>query len=376
MNRDKIINNIKNYFIKNNIPVINFILETICNFNKDKSTGFLNLKEDFDLLYRGTEITSLELLKFKEISNKQEYDTNDYDIIINTFVYINYTSADDYTTTIKKLDSIKTYYSSYTNNLSIESFCSKKSCWFSEQEDQALLFQLERSALNSEPIMFEFNLKNNPNVINSSNILNSYIPSFFGIKNIENFLKEMGVEAAPDNLALENNKYILYICEAYNQYLQSNEYLSRNYELLKINGYCNKSDQNEIALTSFNTYVDCLTVKKYVFTKIVKNNVEFSIPLTREFTESRQQDQTENLISIYKQKVNGVFNPVRYKNLNLSAVHRMSCGDYSNIQIQYKNEVTGETKIFDCANKPEKYYWEKKYLKYKQKYLELKNKLK
>lgn len=224
--------------------------------------------------------------------------------------------------------------------------------------------------------MFEFNLKNNPNIINSSNIFNSYIPSFFGIKNINNFLKEMGVEEAPDNLALENNKYILYICEAYNQYLQSNGYLARNYELLKINGYCNKKDQNEIALTSFNSFVNFPTVKKYVFTKIVKNDVEFSIPLTRDFTESRQRDQTENSISIYKDKVDGLFNPVRYKNLNPSAVHRMSCGNYSNIQIHYRNEITGEIKIFDCTDKPENYYWRKKYLKYKNKYLTLKNKLK
>lgn len=366
--RNTLINNIKNYFIKNNTPIIKQILEYINHFNTNTSTGFEELKEE----YEETKITSSEL---KDIFNKKVYDPTDYKIIINFIVYKNYIDYEDINIRkiVTKLDSEKTYYSSYDHDMTNENFYSKKSCWFSEQEDQALLFQLERSHLNSTPIMFEFKLNNNPNVINSSNIFNDDILYFFGIKNINKFLTDIGVQNAPDNLALENNKYILYICEAYNQYLQSTEYLDCNYELLKINGYCNEKDQREIALTSFNSFVNTETITKYVFTKIVKKNVDFVIPLTDKFFESRQKEQTDS-ISIYKQKLNDNITPVRSKNLNNGAVHRMSCGDNSNIQIHYKNEITNEEKIFDCADKSEKYYWRKKYLKYKNKYLTLKTK--
>jgi hypothetical protein len=364
--RNTIINNIKNYFIKNNTPIIKQILEYIDYFNTNTSKCFEELKEE----YEETNITSSEL---KDIFNKEVYDPNDYKIIINFIVYKKYINYEEFNIReiVTKLDSEKIYYSSYGNDMTKEIFKQKKSCWFSEQEDQALIHQLDRSYLGGKPIMFEFKLTNNPNVINSSNIFNHNILLFFGIENINKFLTDMGDKFAPDNLALGYNKYILYICEAYNQYLQSNEYLNYNYELLKINGYCNKKDQYEIALTSFDSFVDNKTIIKYVFTKIVKNKVDFVLPFTQDYCDLKEKE-TGNAIHIYKEKFNNNIKVVNSHDLNIDAVHRMSCGDKSDVQIHYKNEITNEEKIFDCADKSEQYYWRKKYLKYKNKYLTLK----
>ncbi len=390
--RDQIIENIKKYFITNEPLIIKNIrslfAESQCKCEKIKynlssaNEDFVFTKEDFEKLRIENNITTK---KYDNLFSKDSLEITDIDIYCDYLFYSKiYYEMNDH---IQKLHSVKTrdnvYFSSYNKDISANDFCLKKVCWFSSRIDQSLLFQLERfrDLKESSPIMFEFNLLHkNINVIFSTNPTNNNVLNFFGLGNLlsqenllRNFLISMGVEPglAPDTLAKDNNKYILYLCEAFNNFVIEDSFLSKYSSQICVHGYINLRDQYEIALIKFNEFVDPDSVIKNKYIKVVKNDIEYPVPFGKDFRDVMEPQ------CVYKNKnssqtINCV--PLSSSNITSTDNLKMSCGNNSNIQIYYQNELTGETNIFDCSNKPENFYWRNKYLKYKQKYLKLKNK--
>lgn len=390
--RDQIVENIKKYFIANEPLIIKNIrslfVESKCECEKIKQNlssaneDFVFTKEDFENLRKENNITTK---KYDNLFSKDNLEITDIDIYCDYLFYSKiYYEMNDH---IQKLHSVKTrdnvYFSSYNTDISINDFCSKQVCWFSSRIDQSLLFQLERfrNVNESSPVMFEFNLLHkNINVIFSTNPTNNSVLKFFGLGNLlsqenllRNFLISMGVEPglAPDTLAKDNNKYILYLCEAFNNFVMEDSFLSKYSSLICVHGYINLQDQYEIALIKFNEFVDPDSVIKNKYIKVVKNDIEYHVPFGKNFRDVMEPQ------CVYKNRNgNQTIDCVPRSSSNITSTDnlKMSCGNNSNIQIYYQNELTGETNIFDCSNKPENFYWRNKYLKYKQKYLKLKNK--
>lgn len=394
LTRNHIIKNIKEYFIANE-PLITkkirlLFEESKCECEKIKfdfshsTEDFIYVKEDFERLRNENVITTS---KYDTLFLKENLEVTDIDIYCDYLFYSKiYYEMNDH---IQKLHSVKNrdnvYFSSYNTDISASDFYSKQVCWFSSRIDQSLLFQLERfkNVPESTPVMFEFNLLHKIiNVIFSLDPTNNNVLKFFGLDHLlleeslfRNFLISMGVEPglAPDTISKDNNKYILYFCEAFNNFILEDSFLSKYSSLICVHGYINLRDQYEIALIKFNEFVDPDSVIKNKYIKVVKDSIEYIVPFGKDFRDAMGQQ------CIYKnQKSDLVINCVPVSSINVMPTDnlKMSCGNNSNIQIYYQNELTGETNIFDCANKPETFYWRKKYLKYKNKYLSLKNKLK
>ncbi len=390
--RNQIIENIKKYFITNEPTITKKIRllfeESLCECNQIKYDhsiahgDFGYLKADFEKLRKENNITTT---KYDKLFSNDKIAYADVDIYCDYLFYSKiYNEMDDH---IQKLHSVKNrdnvYFSSYNTDISTNDFCSKQVCWFSSRIDQSLLFQLERfrNLKESSPIMFEFNLLHkNINVIFSKDPTNNNVLNFFGLGHLlseenllKNFLISMGVEPglAPNTIAKDNNKYILYLCEAFNNFVMEDSFLSKYSSLICVHGYINLHDQYEIALIKFNEFVDPDSVIKNKYIKVVKNDVEYHVPFGKDFRDVMEPQ------CVYKnKKMNQTIDcaPMSSTNINSTDNLKMSCGNNSNIQIYYQNELSGEINIFDCSNKPENFYWRNKYLKYKQKYLKLKNK--
>lgn len=151
----------------------------------------------------------------------------------------------------------------------------------------------------------------------------------------------------------ENNIRILFLIEAVNFFIKQFEGANI------INGYINTTDQNEIAITRFDKYINIDSITKYKYTKIKYNGIEYL------FDDAINLKIDQNL-NIYKE------------NKSFSKI-MMSCHGLD-LQIYYKevknDELIGEEIEYNCSTKNSSEFYINKYVKYKNKYLELKNKLK
>jgi len=390
--RNLIIDNIKQYFSANEPLIIKKIrslyLEAECECKKIKNNSnyateeYINLKEDFERLQNENSLTTR---KYDVLFSKEKFEEADIDILCDYLFYWRiYNEMSDHIQNLNlKKTRDTTYFSSYSTDISSSDFYSKTVCWFTSRIHQSLLFQLERfrDIKESSPVIFEFNLLHKSiNLLYSNEPTNMNILKFFSLDHLmtqensfRDFLISMGVskDLAPKTLA--NNKFILFFCEAFNNFIMSDPLLSKHSSLICVHGYVNPKDQHEIAIIKFNEFVDPDTVIKSKYVKIVKNGTEYPVPLGKDFREAMEQQ------CIYKNKLPGRPSecaPMSSIDITKDDNLRMSCGQNTNIQIYYQNELTGEINIFDCANKQEEFYWRTKYLKYKNKYLSLKNKLK
>ena len=156
----------------------------------------------------------------------------------------------------------------------------------------------------------------------------------------------------------ENNKYILYIIKALNDFLP---------EELKLYGYKNHYDQREIALIHFNKLIDKLTIKKSTIIKYENTDVNrlYNLPIKPKDLKLIIRDTPSIYVSPSEQK----YLP---PDINLDSKYK----DYSrmalinNIIIEY-TDFDDETKILKYNKEDINEYFKNKYLKYKIKYYNL-----
>ena len=291
---------------------------------------------------------------------------------------------------IINLDHEKYYYSSLnlTTNIDISNvsafFGEKKYCWFSPKLNQGLLhlfnsFREPQDTLSStntliQPYICRFKLKTSIRIINSENICNNTI--FKGIlrekiiKYIEIILTYGCEKSKADNnlfpFQRENNKYILYILKLLNEL-----YLSKLSK--EIYGYQNIHDQQEVALINFDDNIsknDVKISKILCVKKKDKNNIE----TTYNFPTDKGTYKKDFMIvsyansNYYTEGIKDIDKKCTIKRKMLLLSGPIYYQDFDNIDQQLEEKV----EIFANKQAFEKYF-EKKYFKYKAKYLKLKN---
>jgi len=255
---------------------------------------------------------------------------------------------------IEKYPSDLTLYSAYTNQTNI---MNKNLCWFTHRIDQSILFPFDISRLDifnaesNRPHIYSFKLKQPLKLINSKSnhnmeIFNNFFP-FEGYF-FKNFIKFVfNEDFNQETFAIVKNKRILYIIEAINRFISS-----KKSRFQKIDGYKNDLDQCEIAVIGFSNLVDIQTIKEYRITQIGRTGNFFKLPI--------KQHQLDNFFRI----IGDIIYDIKSKS-------RMTCPE--NLIIKYRNTNGQEPeKIFNCSCMPID-VWQKKYLKYKKKYLQLKS---
>ena len=273
---------------------------------------------------------------------------------------------------VNKLDDIlinnnleDVFYSAY-KNLNIDDFKKKYIIWFTPQLNQSLthIFDSENNITKRmkedeliQPKIFRFKLKKSIKLIKSNTVNNEYIflnilddrliaqlLEFLNSKDIKNFT---GVA----------NLYILLILDEFNK-LVSDEY--------KIYGYKNYYDQNEIGITNFSNLVDETSIKEsdYKSFSIVKSILGQDEILTYNFPIDKTQ--------LYEMFFSGLDKDVKYAdglNKDKELLKRMIVED-KRIKITYNDFDTGKPVEWTPPDIDE--FFKLKYLKYKQKYIELK----
>jgi len=280
--------------------------------------------------------------------------------------------ADFFIDRIREIDEYSsdlTLYSAYTTRQ--QNFSNKNLCWFTNRIDQSILFPFDKLRLNisnvqtNQPHIYTFKMNQSLKLINSKTnhnmeIFDKFFP--FGKYFYKKFIKYVfNEDFNDDTFSIVNNKRILYIIEAINRFINMN--LNSH---LKINGYKNDFDQSEIAVIGFTNLVDKQSIKEYKITEIGKNGQYFQFPIKFD-KKYNYLDETD----FYK-----IISEINYITkstmLNGSLINksRMTCPD--NLIIKYRNTDGSELKqIFNCGCMPID-VWQKKYLKYKNKYLKLK----
>jgi len=254
---------------------------------------------------------------------------------------------------IEKYPSNLTFYSSYTTKQ--PDLINKNLCWFTNRIDQSILFPFDISRLDifnaetNQPYIYSFKIKQPLKLINSKSnhnmeIFNKFFP--FGGYFFKNFIKFVfNEDFNQETFAVVNNKRILYIIEAINRFINS-----KHYRFEKIDGYKNDLDQCEIAVIGFSNLVDRQSIREYQITEIGTTGNFFKLPI--------MQHQLDDFFLI-----------IGDINYDIKSKSRMICPN--NIIIKYINTNGQEPeKIFNCMSID---VWQKKYLKYKTKYLKLKS---
>jgi hypothetical protein len=256
---------------------------------------------------------------------------------------------------IEEYPSDLTLYSAYTNQTNLNN---KNLCWFTHRIDQSILFPFDISRLDisnaesNRPHIYSFRLKQPLKLINSKSNHNMEIfDKFFPFGKY--FYKKLIKYAFNEDLynqetfAVVKNKRILYIIEAINRFISS-----KKSRFQKIDGYKNDLDQCEIAVIGFSNLVDKQTIKEYRITQIGRTDNFFKLPIL--------QDQLDDFFFI--------IGDISY---DIKSKSRMTCPE--NLIIKYINTNGQEPeKIFNCSCMPID-VWQKKYLKYKTKYLKVKS---
>jgi len=273
---------------------------------------------------------------------------------------------------IINLDMNQFYYSSLNIKLDtinvFEIFKQKNYCWMTDRIDQSLLhlFNDYRGNFNSldsiQPIIFKFKLKENIRIINSVSCDNFNI--FNGIlnENIEKFINYIIDESCErkrdpkrPEIDTEHSRYykdynvsILLILEQLNKYLQSDQ---------KIYGYKNDNDQKEVGLINFNQLINESSLKKSNIKKITNRAYNFIFPIS--------SHDYQKLPKIYKSLYQDQKNIDPMKDCKF----RMTLEDGQSIEYEDFND-NNKSIIHKALSKDE--YFKKKYLKYKNKYKNLK----
>ena len=303
---------------------------------------------------------------------------------------------------IIKLDTNIEYFHSFILQADVEPngvFNTDKFIWFSQQFDQALLhlFNNARSIPNVLPdtlinlFIVKFKLLKEINILKSTSVVNDNIfkkiipDSCWNKINIAlgerhhyfillsprkgvPLLNQSNQYFVLGNLANEQNKFILIILNELNKFILN--------EKNKIYGYLNELDQKEIALVGRTGLIDLDSIKISKYTRVIKKDlkeVTFPIIYGNYHTEFYNE-----YITLYSNLNTIGMKDTEYKN-------RSDCMKKRDIETNsFRMFKTDKTRIFyqdlDDTTKEVEFtnlnfddYWKKKYLKYKAKYLALKN---
>ena len=237
--------------------------------------------------------------------------------------------------------------------------------WSTQNIDQALLHPFNTTRTRGHdfihPIIYRFNIKEDIYVLISPdkdniNIFNILLKPV--IKKIKSYFNSIDNDSNDSNVFKgEKNYRILYILKALNTILQ---YMGDNVELFNIYGYYNYYDQDEYAFFNFDKI--SYNTSKTSYYSVTYKAKSYFFPIS-----NKEYEQIS-------------FDGSRYTDDD-GIKHRMSCNKL--IDITYKNfmdsSYTQLPAIMDsgyttyrCKQRSE--YFRNKYLKYKNKYLQLKKK--
>ncbi len=160
------------------------------------------------------------------------------------------------------------FFSSLPYDVSKEDFEILRILWCSPEISQSILFMLGNEKSLIHPCFFEFKLNKPLFLLNSTDLDNTNI--FDDVLDQESIRK---IKRAFD-FDFGNNIHILCVIEAINRITKIQE----NNPSLKLNGYRNRFDQNEIALIDFNKLVDKSSIRKGIFEKVILKNIRYSEP--------------------------------------------------------------------------------------------------
>jgi hypothetical protein len=246
----------------------------------------------------------------------------------------------------------------------------KKYVWCSQILDQALLHPFDKirtKSDNVQPVIYRFTINNldTCKLLNSSNRNNVNI--FRNILNddiINKIIKyykrlddenDMGYfEYIEKVFKGEKNYRILLILECINKYLPEDK---------RFNGYYNGYDQNECAFIDIKNIIVDIVESKYISINFKNGNKEYIFPCTKDIFQEIHSYQPIEYKSVFD--INGI----------VIDKYKMTCNKDIINHIKYESfDLSKEPReiiIYTCKTQVE-YYYQQKYLKYKNKYLNLK----
>ena len=290
-----------------------------------------------------------------------------------------------------------TYYTSYVNDINITE---RNYVWVSSDIAQSITYPFEKFNSSSHPIeylnphMFKVVINREHNLLVSKDIVNSQIFNIGNIDEIWRFTPKFGEIFRTINKTIfgkvldfkfESNLKILLFIEAFNKIIDLINQDSVE-QLKYIDGYKNEFDQNEIAFYNFISFIPDTIITKYRITKIEnKENQEINkiiFPYTKPLAPS------EEMVLILDNTIRKILYRYNEKDKKI----RVYCDQ--NINIYYNNVNTGEQFVYNCTDnysemadmtrntsmlrmvkqESERNLYNK-YIKYKLKYMKLKEKL-
>ena len=239
-----------------------------------------------------------------------------------------------------------TFYSSVPFSMETEDFEMMRILWCSPEISQSLLYMLETEKKLEQPTMFSFNFNQDMLILNATEFKNESIFNDVLDVNTRKLLKESY------KFDFGNNINILCVIEAINR-------LTQDYPDLKIFGYRNRYDQNELALINFNEVVDVYTIRRAIFDRIIFENLGNNESLVLNFPlnhKSLYEIYDANLKSNPNIRVFGEdnFRIIKTFEINhkgeIKSVYRASCPDVNFKVIYHYDDDEYDSFIFNCSN--------------------------
>ena len=166
---------------------------------------------------------------------------------------------------ITLLDNSHTFYSSLPYDINKEDFELLRILWCSPEISQSILFMLGNEKVLSHPCFFSFKINKPVFLLNATDMDNENI--------FDDVLDKESIRKIKRAFSLDfgNNTNVLCVIEAINRIAKIEE----NNPLLKIHGYRNRYDQNEVAFIDFHRLLDKESVRKGIFEKVVLKGVRY-----------------------------------------------------------------------------------------------------
>lgn len=237
-----------------------------------------------------------------------------------------------------------TFYSSMPFDMEEDDFKLMRIVWCSPELSQSMLYMLETEKVLRQPVMFSFNFNRNMLVLNATDFENESIFDDVLDKDTINRLKKAY------KFDFGNNIHILCVIEAINRLTEEAH--------LKIFGYRNRYDQNELALINFNNVVDRDSVRKAIFDKVILENLGVQDNLVLNFPfNNKSLYETYSLekyrlgfdprIKAFKQNN---FHIIKTFEIGHKSVYRATCPDIDLKVVYHYEDDDTEKLIFNCSN--------------------------
>lgn len=282
------------------------------------------------------------------------------------------------------------FYSAYPTPISNLNL---RPIWCSSKLHQSILhpFDVIRTSTPSiEPTIYRFTILKKHFLrsynYNNEKILNNLFSSFFTelIDKITDYFIHLDEEFNGNIHTIfykENNKRLIFILMVLNKIL-----IDLHFEGEKIYGYTNRHDQDELAIIPNSDLLQNIIESKIVglkYLKIIETVSNLGEHKSGQMDDSLEPGKTiqteEETIVTFPMDISifrTLFEPglVNYiSNYQMDEKYRMTCGTIRTISYQNFDNLS-EILIFTCPRREE--YWQRKYFKYKGKYLKLLKKLK